>query len=65
MRAKTDCFRSARGIELREDRGDVKLDRVFADAKPVGDEFVRQSFCHELQYLVLTGCQRLTFGFRS
>src|SRR5882762_3597994 len=58
--ADGDRLGSASGIELREDRGDVKLDGVLRDAEPRGDDLVAEPLGDHAEYLDLAGREGLT-----
>src|SRR5579859_7851311 len=48
--AAPNGVRAVLRAELRENRGDVKLHRVFGDAEARGDRFVRQTFAERLEH---------------
>src|SRR5947207_2930634 len=49
--AAPDRIGTIRRAELARDRGDVKLDGLVADPKPVRDGFVGQAFGEQLEHL--------------
>ena len=50
----TDCARAIGGAELRDNGGDVKLHRLVADGKTIGDRLVRQTVGQQLQHFGFT-----------
>ena len=57
LQSKGNRFGAGAGVELREDGGDVMIDRSWGYKKAVGDFGVAESIDHQREYLHLPACE--------